>query len=159
MPTFQAVHKTHATVAESGSQTFSYTGSQQTFTVPSGVSSLTVDMKGASGGENARNSVVSYGNHIPGLGGRIQTTLTVTSGSTIYMYVGGRGSDASSSAAGPGGWNGGGNGGARGNTYKGGGGSWGGGGGGSSYADGSYTSSTTHTQGNNDGNGEIIITW
>ena len=41
LPTFQAVHKPHTTtVAESGSQTFSYTGAQQTFNVPSGITAV-----------------------------------------------------------------------------------------------------------------------
>ena len=41
LPTFQGVHnKIHATVLEFGTQTFSYTGSQQTFTVPSGVTEI-----------------------------------------------------------------------------------------------------------------------
>jgi hypothetical protein len=264
LPTFHAVHKPHTTTS-SGTQTFTYTGSQQTFTVPSGVTSLVIDIKGPSGGENAVGSTVSQGNHIPGVGGRVQT---VTAGTVIYLYVGGRGSDASSSSAGAGGWNGGGDGAVRsqyrggggggasdlringtslsnrmviagggggaaynygegddggdgggltgangqsnnntsngrggeggtqsqggdggqygssyspgtdgtlgvggdggastsgggggGGYYGGGGGSWSGGGGGSSYANSDNTSNTTHTQGYNDGNGEIIVTW
>ena len=47
LPTFQAVHYPPVST---GSQTFSYTGSQQTFTVPSGITSITVDMTGGSGG-------------------------------------------------------------------------------------------------------------
>ena len=50
-------------------------------------------------------------------------------------------------------------GGGGGGYYGGGGGSWSGGGGGSSYANSDNTSNTTHTQGYNDGNGEIIVTW
>ena len=115
------MHKAHSSVSSSGTQTFTYTGSQQTFTVSSGVTSLVIDIKGPSGGENARGSTVSEGNHIPGLGGRVQTTLTVTAGTVIYLYVGGRGSDASSSSAGVGGWNGGGDGAVR-SQYRGGGG-------------------------------------
>jgi len=96
LPTFQAVHKPHNTVAESGTQTFSYTGAQQTFTVSSGVTSITVDMTGGSGGYYETNTT-SYGK-----GGRVQATLTVTSGSTLYIYVGGSGSGVT------GGYNGGG---------------------------------------------------
>ena len=52
LPTFQAVHKPHTAVAvaESDSQTFSYTGAQQTLTVPSGVSTITIKAWGARGG-------------------------------------------------------------------------------------------------------------
>lgn len=269
LPSFHGAQKAHTAASSSGTQTFTYTGSQQTFTVPSGVTSLVIDIKGPSGGENAVGSTVSQGNHIPGLGGRVQTTLTVTAGTVIYLYVGGRGSDASSSSAGAGGWNGGGDGavlsqyrggggggasdlringtslsnrmviagggggaafnysaggddggdgggltgangqsnndasngrggeggtqsqggdggqysgsyspgtdgtlgvggdggagssggGGGGGYYGGGGGSWSGGGGGSSYANSDNTSNTTHTQGYNDENGEIIVTW
>ena len=77
-----------------GTQTFNYTGSQQTWTVPAGVTSVTVDARGAQGGTS------SYGTG--GNGGRIQATLPVTPGQTLYINVGGQGS---MSAAG---WNGGG---------------------------------------------------
>lgn len=97
-----------------------YTGAQQTWTVPTGVTSVTVDMAGAKGG----NAYASVG----GNGGRVTTTLTVTSGSTLYIYAGG----VSSSSAETGGYNGGGNGGAGGyddyNNYI----NYGGGGGGAS---------------------------
>ena len=51
LPTLQAVHKPHSTVAESGSQTFSYTGSQQTLTISSGVNTITIKAWGAQGGQ------------------------------------------------------------------------------------------------------------
>lgn len=86
--------------------TFSYTGGPQSWTVPAGVTSITVDAKGAGGGN---------GNAMPGAnGGRVQATLQVTPGSTLYFYVGGKGTDgqgASVDQASPGGFNGGGNGG------------------------------------------------
>ena len=96
LPTFQAVQNSQITVAVSGLQTFSYTGSQQTFTVPSGVTSISVDMTGGSGGYYQSNTT-SYGK-----GGRVQATLTVISGSTLFIYVGGSGSGVT------GGYNGGG---------------------------------------------------
>jgi len=79
VPTFQAFSYVGT---ESGSQTFSYTGAEQTFTVPSGVNSITVDIKGAGGGY-----VSSSGSK----GGRVQATLPVTAGETLYIYVGGSG--------------------------------------------------------------------
>ena len=106
LPTFQGVHKPHTAVAESGSQTFSYTGAEQTFTVPSGVNSITVDVKGAAGGYNSSSEPK---------GGRVQATLPVTAGETLYIYVGGKGGASS------GGFNGGGSSGSRSNYKSGGG--------------------------------------
>jgi hypothetical protein len=78
--------------------TYSAPGGQQTWVVPTGVSSVTVDMAGAGTGQCYLNGWY-YKN-----GGRVQTTLTVTPGSTLYIYVGGQPSDTA------GGYNGGGNG-------------------------------------------------
>lgn len=103
--------------------TFTYTGDYYQWTVPSGVSSVTVDAYGAQGGKSSctSNTLASGG-----LGGRVQATLSVTSGSILYFYVGGQGSTASMSGTSTSpGWNGGGRGGV-GN----GGGYWGSGGGG-----------------------------
>ncbi|MDO7854048.1 glycine-rich protein, partial [Hymenobacter convexus] len=69
------------------SVTFAYTGGVQTYTVPAGVTSLAVDMAGASSG---------------GGGGRVQATLAVTPGQVLTVVVGGAGT------AGAGGYNGGG---------------------------------------------------
>ncbi len=63
-----------------GSQTFSYTGSQQTFTVPTAVTRLTFDVYGAQGGSVASNS--------GGYGGYARGTLSVTQGDLIYIFVG-----------------------------------------------------------------------
>jgi Glycine rich protein/GEVED domain/Secretion system C-terminal sorting domain len=66
--------------------TYSYTGSSTSFTVPSGVSSIGIDVRGAQGGSG-------YGGNTGGGGGRIQGTLPVTGGSTVYVYVGGAGTN------------------------------------------------------------------
>ena len=84
----------------SGSQTFNFTGSPQSYTVPANVTSLTVDVQGAQGG----GSLPSPGSNPGGLGGRVQTTLSVTPGEVLSVYVGG------TSSSNTGGWNGGGNG-------------------------------------------------
>ncbi len=76
--------------------TFSYTGSEQTWVVPAGVTSITVDAYGAQGGANW----VSNNN----FGGHTQATISVTPGTTIYIYVGQQPNGIT------GGWNGGGNG-------------------------------------------------
>jgi hypothetical protein len=65
-----------------GSYTFDYTGSAQTFTVPAGVTSLTIDAYGAQG------SNYSYASG--GQGGRVQGTLAVTPGDVLNIYVGGQ---------------------------------------------------------------------
>ncbi|MGY8866054.1 MAG: beta strand repeat-containing protein, partial [Methylophagaceae bacterium] len=79
---------------------FNYTGSVQTFTVPAGVTSISVDAYGASS-----QTLSSYygGNGPIGKGGRVQANLTVTAGEVLNIYVGG-----SRSQNGGTGWNGGG---------------------------------------------------
>ncbi|MCK5832694.1 hypothetical protein KAH81_03390 [bacterium] len=80
-----------------GSQTFSYIGGSQTFTVPSGVTSVSIECWGAQGRSASGGTA--------GSGGYASGNLTVTAGQTLYIYVGGQGG-----ASGVGGWNGGGSG-------------------------------------------------
>lgn len=79
----------------------SYTGAVQTFVVPDGVTSIALDLYGAQGG-GAQG----------GLGGRLQRTITVTPGESLYVYVGGQGTapGGTGTAFIPGGFNGGGRG-------------------------------------------------
>jgi len=101
-----------------GTISFAYTGSSQSFTVPSCVNTITFDVRGAKGGSGYPS--VSQG----GNGGRITGVLTVTPGQVLEINVGGQGSNAlSSGTGGAGGFNGG----AVGASYSG---SYGGGGGG-----------------------------
>ncbi|MDC0195089.1 Ig-like domain-containing protein [Alphaproteobacteria bacterium] len=93
-------------------QTFSYTGGQQTWTVPAGNSTVTIDLIGAAGGTGGTAWGISGGK-----GGRVQTTLTVTAGSTLNIYIGGKGCDATLTTA-SGGYNGGGGTGASSNDNK-----------------------------------------
>lgn len=77
-------------------QTFEYTGSEQTFEVPSGVHDLRVRLVGGSGGESG------------GIGGRsaeVVDSLKVIPGQTLYLEVGGNGQTAAE--GGGGGFNGG----------------------------------------------------
>lgn len=86
---------------------FNYTGSYQDWTVPAGVTCISVDVRGASGGD--RNG--SYA--MPGgLGARVTGVISVTPGDVLRIYVGGKGqnTDNSSSGGAAGGFNGGGNG-------------------------------------------------
>lgn len=75
---------------------FSYTGSIQTWMVPSGVSLLEVEAWGAQGGNGG------------GLGGYAFGYLSVQSGEVLNVFVGGAGKNASAGSSAAGGWNGGG---------------------------------------------------
>lgn len=63
--------------------TFNYTGAQQTWVVPAGVTSVDIVAEGAQGFDS-----LSF---LGGRGGRATGTLAVTPGETLYIYVGGRG--------------------------------------------------------------------
>jgi hypothetical protein len=80
---------------------FAFTGSMQTWTVPSGVDTITFDAQGARGGYR------SGGTGTPGFGGRVQGKLAVTPGEVLNLFVGGSGATGSASGA-AGGYNGGG---------------------------------------------------
>ncbi len=94
----------NASIANAVTVTFSYTGSQETWTVPNGVTSITVDAYGAGGGDSSGNS--------GGNGARVQTTLTVTPGNVLYISVGETGRDAANGVASATAFSGGGKGGA-----------------------------------------------
>jgi len=83
-----------ATAAQTVTCDYSYTGAEQTFTVPSGVHTLQVSAIGAAGGGAAG-----------GAGGEASAAVTVTPGATLYVEVGGTGAAAAGVA---GGFNGGG---------------------------------------------------
>jgi hypothetical protein len=80
-------------------KTFSYTGGEQTFKVPSGVKAITIDATGAAGAGFVPKRI--------GRGGRIVATVPVTQGETLYVFVAGEGSSSTA------GFNGGGSGGCR----------------------------------------------
>ena len=89
--------------------TFSYTGSQQSYSIPSGASALKMEVWGAQGGGRQVDGNTNGG--WGGNGGYSVGTLTNLSGvSSIYVYVGGQGQTSmrQSTTAAPGGWNGGG---------------------------------------------------
>jgi len=71
------------------SQTYNYTGSMQVFTVPTGVTSINIDMTGASGGD--------LGTALGGKGGRVQGSLSVIPGTVINIFVGKQGTSSISS--------------------------------------------------------------
>lgn len=84
-------------------KTFKYTGSEQSFKVPSGVKAITVVALGAAG--SAAGS--GPGADQPGDGGRVYAVVPVRSGETLYVFVGGEGT-RNTGGAGGGGFNGGG---------------------------------------------------
>ena len=88
------------------SVTLNYTGTQQTWIVPAGVTSIQVDARGGRGGDGGVRWPPPEGEGAKGA--RVQTTLSVTAGETLYIYVGGGGNGIT------GGWNGGGDGGVHG---------------------------------------------
>src|SRR5207244_5664898 len=82
--------------------TFNFAPQAQPWVVPNGVTSIIIDAHGAQGGGNPTDPTV-----IGGKGGRVQTTLAVTPGETLVIYVGGRGGHLTGpNTAGPGGFNG-----------------------------------------------------
>lgn len=83
---------------------YSFTGNIQTFTVPTGITSITIDAYGARGGNTLETrSDGARG----GWGGRVQGSRSVAEGETFYLYVGGKGRGDPYFT---GGWNGGGKG-------------------------------------------------
>ena len=83
--------------------TYNYTGAPQVFVVPNGVGEVDIEAFGAQGNSTLANA--------GGRGGRSTGTLTVFSGQELHLFVGGRGTSATTANT-PmgGGWNGGGNG-------------------------------------------------
>ncbi len=68
-----------------GQTTFNYTGGQQTYVVPAGVSSISIECWGAEG-QTGLGSAGGAG----GLGAYSYGEISVTPGQTLYIYVGGQ---------------------------------------------------------------------
>lgn len=81
---------------------FAHTGAEQEFVVPEGVASVTIEARGARGGDGY-GSGSNYGR-----GGYVEATLPVTPGETLYVYVGGPGAGGFQLDTSAGGFNGGG---------------------------------------------------
>jgi hypothetical protein len=77
--------------------TFSFTGAAQTFTVPAGVTSITIDALGAQGGSGGSFSPGVGG--AGGLGGEAQATISVLPGTNLQVNVGGQGGGIGAGAA------------------------------------------------------------
>ncbi len=83
------------------SETFTYTGSPESYTVPGGTNSVVVDAFGAEGGDTSAPT------GSPGKGGGVRSVLDVTPGDTLVVSVGQQGAPTSTSG-GPGTFGGGG---------------------------------------------------
>jgi hypothetical protein len=97
------------------STTFTYTGAEQTYPVPAGVTEVTITAVGAPGGDgfNTGGTLPNGGAH--GMGAQVTATVTLPAGtSTLYVEVGGTGGEgtnctfASPDCSTAGGFNGGG---------------------------------------------------
>ena len=84
--------------------TFSYTGSVQTYVVPTGIMSLRIDARGAQGGGEACYSAFQS---VGGCGGRVLATVAVTPGQVLLIIVGEK-PGTGAAPIGPGGYGGGG---------------------------------------------------
>jgi Glycine rich protein len=96
-----------AASAQATTQTFDYTGGEQTFTVPRGVYRLQIQASGGSGGLARVFPGETFGASA-GDGAAVYGELEVQPGELLYVEVGGNGAPGSSTSAG--GFNGGGNG-------------------------------------------------
>jgi hypothetical protein len=93
--------------AQAQTTSFGFTGAEQTFTVPAGVSSVHVVAIGARGGRGSDFGAQVGG--AAGLGARLEADLDVTPGQILFIEVGGAGFDGAGRAGGgAGGFNGGG---------------------------------------------------
>src|SRR5690349_20193796 len=94
-----------SSAAQATTATFNYTGGEQTFTVPAGVTSLNIVAVGAQGGLGANDPYAAA------FGAAVAADVPVTPGTPLYIEVGGIGGNGVAGAAGAGGFNGGGSGG------------------------------------------------
>lgn len=85
--------------AHAATTSYNWPGSHQ-FTVPAGVTTLSVVVKGANGGGGfSSTGVVNNG----GQGAKLSGSVDVTAGMTVYLWVGGNGADGRSGSVGGGG--------------------------------------------------------
>jgi hypothetical protein len=88
-----------AQAATTGSLTFAYSASTQIFTVPAGVTQLTVT---ALGGEGGLGGADSSGNSFPGgYRGQVSGTIAVVPGQVVTIGVGHGGTNGTNTATGP----------------------------------------------------------
>lgn len=99
-----------AVAAQAATQTFDYTGGEQTFTVPAGVTSVELAAIGGHGGSAAASGGAAAPAASGGAAAQVTGTLNVTPGETLYVEVGGNGANGNPNGGGSsaaGGFNGG----------------------------------------------------
>jgi hypothetical protein len=89
-----------STGAQTESESFAFTGEDETFVVPAGVCQVEIDAVGANGGDSITNEAEPSPG---GAGGAIAATVPVTAGEELTVQVGGRGGDGTGAAFGIGG--------------------------------------------------------
>lgn len=89
---------------------YEYTGEVQEYVVPAGVTSIKVDLVGAGGGYGSWENARYEDKYAPGKGGSISAIYPVKPGEIVYVFVGGKGDNATDKRQGEGGFNGGGDG-------------------------------------------------
>jgi len=67
-------------------------GTIQTYTVPTDVTAIRIEARGAKGGNSP---ITGGGTYNGGQGGRVQATFNVTPGDVLYILIGGKGGDGS----------------------------------------------------------------
>src|SRR5271165_5938970 len=90
-----------AGASEMVTETFKYTGTEQTFTVPAGVSSVQVLAVGESGGSTAGYFPI-VASAAGGAAAQVTSDLSVTPGEALYVEVGGGGFDGGGAGGGGG---------------------------------------------------------
>jgi hypothetical protein len=98
-----------ASAATASPVTFGYTGAEQSYVVPSGVTSLQVAATGAPGATGLTGGAGAVGG-AGADGARVSAVVPVTPGETLYLEVGGAGGAGNNSGTANGGFNGGGSG-------------------------------------------------
>ena len=93
--------------APARSATFNYTGAQQNFVVPAGVTQLQITISGAQGGDAFNPVPGQYNWGVGGKGGSLTATVGVTPAESLAVFVGGKGGQGDMNGDGAGGYNGG----------------------------------------------------
>ncbi|UKN01126.1 glycine rich domain-containing protein [Paracrocinitomix mangrovi] len=106
---FAAFFIANASIAQEV-KVFEYTGKFQTYIVPEGVTMINVELQGAGGGFSSWEKGRYPDKYKPGKGGKLTASYPVEPGQKIYVFVGGKGDNATDTYQGKGGFNGGGDG-------------------------------------------------
>lgn len=101
IPSFTSMQNANRTPTR-GTKVFTYTGEEQSFDVPNGVTEITITAMGASGASDGGSA---YGVARGGKGGLIKATIFVKPADELAVYVGGSGVDGGFNGGAPGGGN------------------------------------------------------